>query len=136
MESKNFYALSPLFDDLFDFPFFEKKHQYHQVMKTDIEEKENNYLLSIDVPGFKKEDIEISVEDGYLVVKAEMKNTHHNESNTYLKKERYIGTYSRSFYVGELDLDCIHAALNDGVLYINIPKEENKKPTKKYINIK
>ncbi len=136
MENKNFYALSPLFDDLFDFPFLERKHEHHYTMKTDIEENDTNYLLSIDVPGLKKEDIEISLDDGYLVVKANIKKAPHENQNTYLRKERFFGTYTRSFYVGSFNLDCIEAGLHDGVLYISIPKECCKKENKKVIQIK
>lgn len=136
MENKNFYALNPLFEDLFDFPFFEKKHGLHHTMKTDIEENDTNYLLSIDVPGFKKEDIEISLEDGYLIVKAEIKKNPHENQNTFLRKERFFGTYTRSFYIGDFNLDTIQAGLHEGVLYITIPKESAKKHDKKYICIK
>lgn len=135
METKNFYAFNPLFEDLFDFPFFDKAH-HHQTMRTDIEENDTNYLLSIDVPGFKKEDIEISLDDGYLVVKAQIKKAPRENQNTYLRKERFFGTYTRSFYVGDFNLECIDAGLHDGVLYISIPKECCKKENKKFVQIK
>jgi HSP20 family molecular chaperone IbpA len=134
-ENKNFYSLNPFFED---FPFFSvfDKAKTHAVMKADIEENDSHYLLSMDVPGFKKENIEISLDDGYLVVKAEIKKAPHESQNTYLRKERFFGTYTRSFYVGDFDINCIEAGLHEGVLYISIPKECCKKENKKFVQIK
>lgn len=134
-ENKDFYSLNPFFED-FPFLSFLDKTKTHPVMRCDIEENDTHYLLSMDVPGFKKEDIEISLDDQYLVVKAEIKKAPHENQNTYLRKERFFGTYTRSFYVGDFDLNCIEAGLHDGVLYISIPKGCAKKQEKKLIHIK
>ncbi len=134
-ETKNFYSLNPFFEDLSLFSLFDKT-KTHPIMKTDIEENDSHYLLSLDVPGFKKEDIEISLDDKYLTVKAEIKKTPHENYNSYLRKERFFGTYTRSFYVGDFDLNCIEAGLHEGVLYISIPKDCSKKQEKKLIKIK
>lgn len=134
-ENKNFYALNPFLEDFPFFSFFDNA-KTHPVMKADIEENDSHYLLSLDVPGFKKEDIEISLDDSYLVVKAEIKKAPQENQNTYLRKERFFGTYTRSFYVGDFDLNCIEAGLHDGVLYISIPKACAKKAEKKLVQIK
>ena len=134
-ETKNFYDLNSFFDDLPFFQFFDKT-KAHPIMKTDIEENDSHYLLSVEVPGLKKEDIEIYLENQYLVIKAGISKTPHEKLCKSLRKERFLGNYSRSFYVGEFDLNCIEAGLHDGVLYISIPKSCNQKETKKLIEIK
>ena len=101
-----------LFDDLFDEPFFANTnrdyrkvfgHRYNHIMKTDIKETDNNYELEIDLPGFTKDEIKISLEDGYVTVSAE-KDTEVEENEKknkkYIRKERYSGACKRSFYVG------------------------------------
>lgn len=132
-EKKDFYSLNPFFEDFPFFSFFDKTKS-HPVMRCDIEENDTHYLLSLDVPGFKKEDIEISLDDKYLVVKAEIKEA--PNKNNVIRKERFFGSYTRSFYVGDFDLNCIEAGLHDGVLYISIPKACAKKCNKQIVEIK
>lgn len=89
------------FDDLFNNPFFTKSES--SMMKTDIKEHDNCYDLMIDLPGVKKEDIKAELNDGYLTVSAES-NTSKDEKDDngkYICRERYSGSYSRSFYVGD-----------------------------------
>lgn len=125
------------FFDLFDFPF-ESQHK-NEVMKTDIEENENAYKLSIEVPSVKKEDVKISLEDGYLNVFIEKKNENVEKDNKgkILHRERYYGSFKRAFYVGEdVKNKDISASLVDGVLGITVKKpvkEENKEV--QYIDI-
>ena len=90
-----------VFDDLFNNPFFTKSES--SMMKTDIKEHDNCYDLMIDLPGVKKEDIKAELNDGYLTVSAES-NTSKDEKDDngkYICRERYSGSYSRSFYVGD-----------------------------------
>jgi HSP20 family protein len=126
-----------LFDEIFNAPFKEETN----LMKTDVKEEENSYVFDIDIPGFEKEDIKLSLEDGYLSVEArkeEVKEDASDEKNpklNYISRERYYGSYSRTYYVGEVQEDNISANYKNGILTINIPKQIEKVETKKYISI-
>lgn len=131
----------PFFGDLFDFPFFTGSTSSRELMKTDIEELENAYELRIEVPSVKKEDIKVSLENGYLTVLAEKKNNEVNKDNhgKVIHKERYFGEFKRSYYVGdEFKFEDVSATLQDGVLTLNLKKpipEEKKENERKYIQI-
>ncbi len=126
-----------LFGDLFRDPFF-NEHET-RVMKADIREKKDKYLIDIDLPGYNKDNIKISVEDGYLTVQASIDSNHEEkEDGKFVRRERYMGSCSRSFYVGEdVKSEDIKASFKNGILNLEIPKiEETKKlPEKKYIEI-
>ena len=126
-----------LFDEMFDNPFFTEHES--KIMKTDIREKGDKYVIDIDLPGYEKENIKIEVEDGYLTVQAEVNSENEDkEKGKYVRRERYMGTCSRSFYVGEdVKSEDIKASFKKGILTLEIPKiEENKKlPQKKYVEI-
>lgn len=136
-----------LFDDFFGFPFdrgfrgndpLYGKHGKN-LMKTDIKEKDNSYELAIDLPGFSKEDIKVQLKDGFLTISAE-KNLNKDEKDQdgqYIRRERYCGQCSRSFYVGENVTDSeISAKMEDGILKLCVPKKDIKKiPEEKYIAI-
>ena len=116
----------------FKFPDVDKvlygKHASN-VMKTDVRETESGYEVDIDLPGFKKDEISASLENGYLTISA--------EDGKYIRKERYAGAMSRSFFVGEdLTQEDIKAKYEDGILKLSVPKKE-KAPVKgdKYIAI-
>lgn len=118
-----------LFDDFFDFPrrTIDAFESSNTVMKTDILEEDNNYTLIIDLPGFKKEEVKANIKDGYLTVSA-TRNVSKEDSKKYLRRERFVGTMSRSYYVGEdLTQKDICASFSDGTLKISFPKEETKK---------
>ena len=128
--------------DLFD-PFFndffglERNAKYNEVMKTDIIDHKDSYEMKIDMPEINKDDIKMSLENGYLTIEAKLeKNT--DENDKYIRKERYYGEFKRSYYVGDnVKEEDIDAKLENGVLTLNIKKiEEEKAPEKKYIAIK
>lgn len=125
------------FGDLFHDPFFRGKE--NMVMKTDIKEKKDMYVIDIDLPGFEKENIKMSIEEGYLTVSATTtEEKEETEEENIVCKERYSGSCSRSFYVGEdIKSEDITASFKNGILKVQIPKkEENKEiPEKKYIEI-
>ena len=127
-----------LFDEMFRDPFFEGTES--KVMKTDIKEKKDKYLIDIDLPGYEKEDIKMEISDGYLTVHASVNKEvdDEKEKGKYVRKERYVGECSRSFYVGEnVKEEEIKAKFKNGTLTIEVPKKEDKKelPEKKYIPI-
>jgi len=114
-----------IFDDLFNAPFFTRNEA--NMMKTDIKEHDGGYELTVDLPGVKKEDIKAELNDGYLTISAE-NNTNKDEKNEngkYICRERYSGSYSRSFYVGDaITEEDIKAKFENGTLKLDIPKKE------------
>ena len=125
-----------LFDDFFDdVPFFDNRAENqiekklygrhaHNVMKTDIKETDDGYELIVDLPGFKKDEIKVSLEE--------------KKTGKYIRKERYAGACQRSFYVGDnLTQEDIKGEFKHGILTLNVPKKEAKPAveTNKYIAI-
>ncbi len=99
-------------------------------LKCDIYEEGNNYVVEMDVPGFKKDEINIDVEKGYLTMSASHNEEKNEEDKNYIRKERTYGEAKRQFYVGDVDEEAIKANFNDGVLKVIVPKKEeisNKK---------
>ena len=138
-----------LFDDFMnDFPFFDDRdmkkvehklygHHGKNLMKTDVRETDSEYVLEMDLPGFSKEEIKISLENGYLTVEAS-KGLDQEESNKgkYIRKERFAGSCQRSFYVGENVTEAeIKAEFKHGILKLSVPKKDAAIPGKKYIAI-
>ena len=108
------------------------------VMKTDIKENDKEYELTIELPGYKKENVNAELKDGYLIINAtNEKNEEEKDEKGYIRKERYFGSCSRSFFVGKnLKEEDIKAKFDNGVLTLNVPKEVEKLPEeKKYIAI-
>ncbi len=111
--------------------------QNNNWLKTDVREIGDNYQLEIDVPGFKKEDLKIELNNGYLTVSATSStNNEDNENNRYIHRERTYGKCTRNFYIGtNVDQQDIKANFKDGTLFINYPKNTSKDNEKKYIDI-
>lgn len=105
--------------------------------KTDIMDNGKEYILEADLPGFKKEDIHISTEDGYLTIKAERKEEieEKREKGGYIKRERSYGSFSRSFDISSIEEDKIKASFKDGVLKLVLPKQDQKLLSSRKINI-
>ena len=138
------------FDDFmgFDFPRIRPAEEAERklygkhvtgLMKTDIRDKDGNYELDIDLPGFKKDEISLNLDNGYLVVGASksLNEEEKDDNGKLLRKERYSGAMQRSFYVGEgIDESDVKARFEDGVLSLVFPKEkEPELPEKKTIMI-
>ena len=121
-----------LFDDFFKDDFFPKRD--HMLMKTDIKELDNSYEIEMDLPGYSKENIDIELKDGYLIVSAQSKKEVDDKKGKYVHQERFYGHASRSFYVGDdIKKDDINAEFKNGILSLNVPKkeeEERKEATK------
>ena len=125
---RNFY-LDDIFDDLGRAPRVND-------MKCDVYEKNGNYNIELDIPGYNKEDIKIECEDGILSITAE-KNRETNEEDSdkkYIRRERVYGKISRTFSFSDIDEDAISAEFNNGILKITIPKTQ-KVESKKVIEI-
>lgn len=124
-----------LFDDWmnsFDDEFFGKKnplygHHGKNLMKTDIREVGPNYEVDIDLPGFKKDEISVTFENGYLTINAQksMDKDEKDNEGTYIRRERYAGSMSRSFFIGDqIPQEDIHAKYEDGILRLTVPKRD------------
>lgn len=108
------------------------------VMKTDVKEKEDGYELAIDLPGYSKENVKAELKDGFLTISAETSenNDEKDDDGVFVRRERFFGSVSRSFYVGEnITEEDITAKFADGVLKLTVPKKQEKVPEKKYITI-
>ena len=122
-----------LFDDFFDEmdkDFFGKKNPLYgkhgrNMMKTDVRETDNTYEVDIDLPGFKKEDININYENGYSTSKG-LDKDEKDEQGHYIRQERYVGNMSRSFYLGDIPKEDIKAKYEGGVLRLSVPKADMK----------
>ncbi len=127
-----------LFDDFFEDGFFPRKER--NLMKTDIRELKDKYIVDVDLPGFEKENINLSIENGYLNIHAKVdKKEINKEEEKYVHRERFVGECSRSFYVGDdIKEEDINAEFKNGILKVEIPKKqiENKTKEVKQIPIK
>ena len=146
-----------LFDRFYEDPWFgfndhefknlEKKlygHRAKNIMNTDIKESDSEYEMTIDLPGFKKEEVSVALENGYLTISAakglnkdEAANEEEKKKGNYIRRERYSGSCQRSFYVGDaLTVEDIKANFQHGILTLTIPKKEKKEiGNSKYIAI-
>ena len=140
------------FDDFFEFPFIDDRaeknaerklygHHVANLMKTDIKETEGGYELEMDLPGFTKDEIKVSLENGYMTISAAKgldKDEQDKKSGRYIRKERYAGSCERSFYVGEdITEEDIKGEFKHGILKLFVPKKEAKPAVeqKKYVSI-
>ena len=128
-----------LFKDFFEGDdFFTRRES--SIMKTDIKEKKDKYIIEMDLPGYEKENINIALREGYLEVTAEVSKEENNEDKEkFVHKERYYGHCARNFYVGEqITEEDINAEFKNGILRISVPKKEEHKelPEVKHIEIK
>lgn len=138
-----------LFDDFMDFPFekefFGRRNPLYgknekNIMKTDVKETDSSYEVAIDLPGFKKDEVSAKLEEGYLTISASKsidREEKDEKSGTYIRRERYSGQCSRSFYVGDAVTEKdIRAKFEDGILRVSVPKKEARQvEEKKYIAI-
>lgn len=124
---RNFFgSFGPFFSSTSTIPF-----------RTDIKELQNEYLLEAELPGFKKEDIDIQIEGDYLTIRAEHReeSNEKDEKDNFLRRERSFGSYSRSFDISGIDTEKLSAKYQDGILTLSMPKKEPQKPETKKLEI-
>ena len=127
-----------LFDDFFKGDDFFPARRETSIMKTDIKEKKDKYVIEMDLPGYEKENINLELKDGYLEVTASVEKEENKEEEKFVHKERFYGHCSRNFYVGDqITEEDIHAEFKNGILRIDVPKkeEQEKLPEVKRIEI-
>lgn len=127
-------------DDFFDFPFGSYNNGMGELMKTDVKDTDQGYELKMNLPGAKKEDVKAQLKDGYLTIQvsSNRNNDEKDSDGRYIRRERYSGSCSRSFYVGDqVTEEDIKAKFEDGTLTMTIPKKEQQPQVedKKYISI-
>ena len=131
-----------LFDDFFSDPFGMMNVHGHDplygkhaknLMKTDVRETENSYELDVDLPGFKKDEVNVDLKDGYLTISAAkgVDKDQQDKAGKYIRQERYAGACSRTFYVGEeVEPEDVTAKFENGILQLSIPKAAKKQLSK------
>ena len=132
-----------LFDDFFD-PFWndaalermmnrEARDTFGKrganMMKTDVKQTDNGYEVAVDLPGCKKEDVQMDLNDGYLTIQAvrSHSNDEKDQKGRYVRRETFSGSCARSFYVGDVKKEDIHAKFEDGILRISLPAPQQTK---------
>ena len=133
------------FDDFFDWPAYDKQMKNAQkklygrhadnMMKTDVRDHDDHYEIDVDLPGFKKEELSLELTEGYLTIKA-AKGLDKDEKETTtgkdIRRERYLGSMTRSFYVGDtVTQEDIKAEYRNGVLKLTVPKPDPNKKVEK-----
>ena len=127
-----------LFDEFFDddfmrFPAWGGRNPLYgkrarNLMKTDVRETDGSYELDVDLPGFKKDEIAVELQDGYLSIRAakDLDKDEKDKEGKYIRQERYAGACSRSFYVGDVEPGQVSAKYEDGILRISLPKQDRQ----------
>lgn len=133
---------SPLFDLFVPEEAHAPKYARGLAMKTDIKSSDKNYVMEVELPGIKKENIDISLKNGYLTIRVSEKhedngnNQEGKKNGNYIHHERFSGVSSRSYYIGDVDEKSIEANLENGVLTLTFPKEKEKVESDHRIAIK
>lgn len=122
----NYYVSA--YDPFKEMEEFERRFfgQRTPAMKTDIRETENAYILESDLPGFSREDIHAEIKDGYLTIRAEHRSENEDKNESYLRRERSYGSFSRTFDLDGIDAEAITASFKNGVLTLELPKMQQK----------
>lgn len=120
-------------DDFMNFPMWNGRNPLYgkrakNLMKTDVRETDSSYEVDIDLPGFKKDKIQVDLKDGYLTINATkgLDKDQKDKEGKYIRQERYAGSCSRSFYVGDIKPEQVSAKYENGILQISLPKQDKK----------
>ena len=124
------------FDEMERSIFSNDRNSVVSAFRTDVVDTGDAYKLDAELPGFNKDDIKIDVENDVLTISAEHKADHKEDKPNFIKRERFYGSYSRSFDVSGVNVDGIEAAYNDGILTLTMPKKQETIPAKRSFEIK
>lgn len=125
-----------MMNNFFDDDFLTPQNYFGNSFRVDLKENENEYIIEADLPGIKKDAIDLSYENNYLTVTAKREDTVEDKSGNYVRRERNYGEFKRSFYIDNVDESKIDASFNDGVLKINLPKIDKTKVSRRRIDIR
>ena len=121
------------FDDSLEKEFFGTHNPLYgkhakNLMKTDVKDVNDHYEVAVDLPGFQKDDVNVELENGYLTISAAkgLDKDQKDDEGHYIRQERYSGSCSRSFYVGDIQPEDVHAKYEDGILKLTLPKADQK----------
>lgn len=128
-------SFSKFLDENFD-DFFNSMNVFQDNFKADLKETEDSYLVEADLPGVKKDAINIEFNNNYLSISAKREDSIEDKRENYVRRERHYGEYKRSFYIDNVDESKIDASFADGVLKITLPKLDKDAPKKRRIEIK
>ncbi len=129
------FDLNNFFDDFFSDSFMPAVFTPTHAIKADVRETDKEYIVEADMPGVKKEDIKLDLRDGVLTIGVEHNEQKDEKRDNYIRKERRYGSYCRSFRVDGIDQEKVSAKYSDGVLTVNLPKQEEAKPESHRIDI-
>ncbi|EYE87750.1 heat-shock protein [Fervidicella metallireducens AeB] len=133
--TRNDEFFTPFLKTFFDDDFFTAMKDIQGNFRVDLKETENNYLVEAELPGVKREAIDIDYENNHLTISAKREETLEDEKGDYVRRERHYGEFKRQFYVDNVDEDKINATFKDGVLKIILPKLTKGRDKKKKIDI-
>ncbi|NLM74767.1 MAG: Hsp20/alpha crystallin family protein [Clostridiaceae bacterium] len=122
----DFFGIDRFFEDFFRDPFFSRWSAMTSPIRTDVRETEKEYIIEAEMPGVKKEDIIIDLKDNELTLGVDVKNETNKEDNGYICRERHLGSYRRSFHVGNIDNENVKASYKDGLLTVILPKDNRQ----------
>ena len=128
-------TFSPFLTNFFDNDFFSPMNYFHGNFNVDLKENDKEYFVEADLPGIKKGDIDIDVNNNYLTITAKRNENQETNEENYVRRERHYGEFKRSFYMDNVDEEKIEAYFNDGVLQIVLPKLTKDNDKKKRIEI-
>ncbi|HEY9061960.1 MAG TPA: Hsp20/alpha crystallin family protein [Pseudobacteroides sp.] len=126
MKGNNIWDINTVFEEFFKEPFFQNSFMAANAIKADIRENDKEYIVDAEIPGVNKEDIKLELRNDTLTISVEHKVDTEEKSENYLRRERKLGSFSRSFYVQNVKNDMVTAKYNNGILTITLPKEEGK----------
>ncbi len=132
VKRNDYFGINKVFDDFFNDEFLTK---WQSPVRADVRETEKEWIIDAEMPGVDKKDINVEVNEGYLTISVEQKKEMNEENENYVRRERSCGSYSRTFYLDNVDEDNIKGAYKDGILTLNLPKAEPEKKRKVEIDI-
>lgn len=129
------FDFNSFFDDFFSDSFMPAFFTPSHAIRADVRETDKEYIVEADMPGVKKDEIKLDLRDGVLTIGVEHNEQKDEKNDNYIRKERRYGSYCRSFRVDGVDQEKVSAKYNDGVLTVNLPKQEETKPETHRIDI-
>jgi len=123
-----------LFDNFVGSPLLSSLYE-KQYMRADIKEDEKEYIVEVELPGVKKEEIDVSIDNDVLTISVNRNEQVEEKTEQYIRQERRVGSFSRSFYIDNVDIDNVSAKFENGILTVLLPKKEPSSPTGKKIDI-